>query len=75
MPYFLPSLSSIDRLNEDSRSSPHTPSSLSRMLFISSSGTSIQEVNRLLKQFEGTRSMMKSAMDGSLASRLRGLRR
>lgn len=39
------------------------------------SGTSIQEVNRLLKQFEGTRSMMKSAMDGSLASRLRGLRR
>ena len=39
------------------------------------SGTSIQEVNRLLKQFEGTRSMMKSAMDGSLAARLRGLRR
>ena len=39
------------------------------------SGTSIQEVNRLLKQFEGTRSMMKSAMDGSLAARIRGMRR
>ncbi|MCM1177538.1 MAG: signal recognition particle protein [Bacteroidales bacterium] len=29
------------------------------------SGTSIQEVNRLLKQFEGTRSMMKSVMTGN----------
>lgn len=28
------------------------------------SGTSVQEVNRLLKQFEGTRSMMKSVMTG-----------
>ena len=28
------------------------------------SGTSLQEVNRLLKQFEGTRSMMKSVMTG-----------
>lgn len=35
------------------------------------SGTSIQEVNKLLKQFEGTRKLMKGAMDGSLASRLR----
>ncbi len=30
------------------------------------SGTSIAEVNRLLKQFEGTRSMMKSVMTGNL---------
>lgn len=35
------------------------------------SGTSIQEVNRLLKQFEGTRKLMKGAMDGSLAAQLR----
>ena len=35
------------------------------------SGTSIPEVNRLLKQFEGTRKLMKGAMDGSLASKLR----
>ena len=35
------------------------------------SGTSIQEVNRLIKQFEGTRKLMKGAMDGSLASKLR----
>ena len=35
------------------------------------SGTSIPEVNRLLKQFEGTRKLMKGAMAGSLASKLR----
>ena len=34
-------------------------------------GTSIQEVNRLLKQFEGTRKLMKGAMDGSLAARMK----
>ncbi|MBO4447245.1 MAG: signal recognition particle protein [Bacteroidales bacterium] len=38
------------------------------------SGTSLADVNKLLKQFEGTRRMMKSAMDGSLAARLRGRR-
>ena len=35
------------------------------------SGTRVQDVNRLLKQFEGTRKLMKGAMDGSLASKLR----
>ena len=35
------------------------------------SGTSIPEVNRLLKQFEGTRKLMKGAVDGSLATKLR----
>ena len=39
------------------------------------SGTSLPEVNRLLKQFEGTRKMMKSAVTGQLAARLRGGRR
>lgn len=39
------------------------------------SGTSIPEVNKLLKQFEGTRRVMKTAMTGGLASRLRGFRR
>ncbi len=34
-------------------------------------GTSIPEVNRLLKQFEGTRKLMKGAVDGSLAAKLR----
>jgi len=38
------------------------------------SGTSVADVNKLLKQFEGSRKMMKMAMDGSLAARLKGLR-
>lgn len=39
------------------------------------SGTSIPEVNKLLKQFEGTRKVMKTAMTGGLAQKLRGFRR
>lgn len=39
------------------------------------SGTSLVDVNRLIKQFEGSQKMMKMALDGSLASRLKGLRR
>ena len=39
------------------------------------SGTSIPEVNRLLKQFEGTRKVMKTAMTGGLAQRVKGFRR
>ena len=38
------------------------------------SGTSIAEVNRLLKQFEGTRKLMKSAVTGNLMSRMKGFR-
>ena len=39
------------------------------------SGTSIAEVNKLLKQFEQTRKMMKMAVDGSLQQKLKGMRR
>ena len=41
------------------------------------SGTTVQEVNRLLKQFETTRSMMKNVMGGGLQNMMRrgGLRR
>lgn len=35
------------------------------------SGTSVQEVNRLLKQFETTRSMMKNVMGGGLQNMMR----
>ena len=38
------------------------------------SGTSLPEVNRLLKQFEGTRKMMKGAVTGKLAAQMRGRR-
>lgn len=39
------------------------------------SGTSIADVNRLIKQFEQTKKMMKMAVDGSLQQKLRGMRR
>ena len=38
------------------------------------SGTTIADVNKLIKQFEGSQKMMKMAMDGSLAARLKGMR-
>ncbi len=39
------------------------------------SGTNLPEINRLLKQFEGTRKMMKTAMTGNLMQKMRGMRR
>ncbi len=39
------------------------------------SGTSLQDVNKLIKQFEGTRKMMKMAATGNLAQRLRAFKR
>ena len=39
------------------------------------SGTTVPEVNRLLKQFEGTRKVMKAAMTGGLQQRLKGFRK
>ena len=39
------------------------------------SGTSIPEVNRLLKQFESTRKLMHSAVTGGLMQRMKGFRR
>ena len=38
------------------------------------SGTSVPEVNKLLKQFEGTRKLMKGAVTGSLMQRMKGFR-
>ena len=38
------------------------------------SGTSLPEVNRLLKQFEGTRKVMKGAVTGSLMQKMKGFR-
>jgi signal recognition particle subunit SRP54 len=39
------------------------------------SGTSLPEVNKLLKQFEGTRKLMKGAVTGSLMQQMRGMKR
>lgn len=38
------------------------------------SGTTIADVNKFIKQFENSQKIMKMAMDGSLAARLKGMR-
>ena len=39
------------------------------------SGTGLPEVNRLLKQFEGTRKVMKQAATGGLMQQMKAMRR
>ena len=65
----------IQSMTVKERQHPEIINGSRRKRIADGSGTSIQEVNRLLKQFEGTRKMMKSAVNGSLASQMRGLRR
>ena len=46
-----------------------------RIRIAKGSGTTVADVNKLLKQFEQTRKMMKMAVDGSLQQRLKAFRR
>ena len=57
------------------RENPDAINGSRRKRIADGSGTSLQEVNRLLKQFEGTRKVMKGAMTGSLLQRMKGFRR
>ena len=57
------------------REHPEVINGSRRKRIAAGSGTSIAEVNRLLKQFESTRKLMKSAMSGSLMNQMRNLRR
>ncbi|MCQ2153839.1 MAG: signal recognition particle protein [Bacteroidales bacterium] len=56
------------------REHPESINGSRRQRIARGSGTSLQEVNRLLKQFEGSRKMMKMAVDGSLAARMKQFR-
>ena len=56
------------------REHPESLNGSRRARIAKGSGTSLPEVNRLLKQFEASRKMMKMAMNGSLASRMRNFR-
>ena len=62
----------IQSMTVQERRHPEIINGSRRKRIADGSGTSIQEVNRLLKQFENTRKMMKSAVNGSLAQQLRG---
>ena len=56
------------------REHPESINGSRRRRIAAGSGTSVEEVNKLLKQFEGSRKMMKMAVDGSLAKRLKNFR-
>ncbi|MBR6458227.1 MAG: signal recognition particle protein [Bacteroidales bacterium] len=56
------------------REHPESLNGSRRRRIAAGSGTSLADVNRLVKQFESSQKMMKMALDGSLQNRLKGLR-
>lgn len=64
----------IKSMTEYEKEHPECINGSRRNRIAAGSGTSVAEVNKLLKQFEGSRKMMKMAMDGSLMNRLKGMR-
>ena len=68
----------IQSMTVEERQHPEIINGSRRKRIADGSGTSLPEVNRLLKQFEGTRKMMKSAVNGSLMQQMhnmKGMRR
>ena len=57
------------------REHPDAINSSRRRRIALGSGTTVADVNKLMKQFEQTRKMMKMAVDGSLQQRLKAFRR
>lgn len=65
----------IMSMTPEERDNPEIINGSRRKRIADGSGTSVQELNRLLKQFDSTRSIMRSAVTGSLAQRMRSFRR
>ena len=57
------------------REHPESINGSRRKRIADGSGTSVPEVNKLLKQFEGTRKLMKGAVTGTLMQQMRNFRR
>ena len=57
-------------MTQKEREHPEIINGSRRKRIADGSGTSLPEVNRLLKQFEGTRKVMKGAMTGNLMQRM-----
>ena len=65
----------IYSMTPEERTHPEIITGSRRQRIAKGSGTSIQEVNRLLKQFEGTRKMMKMASNMKAGKMLKNMRR
>ncbi|MCH5173302.1 MAG: signal recognition particle protein [Bacteroidales bacterium] len=71
---FKPTEAIIQSMTPYEKEHPECINGSRRQRIAKGSGTSLAEVNKLLKHFEQTRKMMKMAMDGSLRQRLKGFR-
>ena len=65
----------IMSMTPEERDNPEIINGSRRKRIADGSGTSVQELNRLLKQFDSTRSLMRSAVTGNLAQRMRSFKR
>ena len=72
---FKPTEAIIGSMTPYEKSHPECLNGSRRKRIADGSGTTIADVNKLVKQFEQTRKMMKMAVDGSLQQRLKGFRR
>ena len=64
----------INSMTARERRHPNLIRASHRRRIASGSGTQVQDVNRLLKQFDQTRDMMKKAASGGMGKLLRGLK-
>ena len=63
----------IQSMTPKERSNPEILNQSRRMRIAKGSGTNIQEVNRLIKQFDQTRKMMKMVTGGGMRNMMKGL--
>lgn len=71
---FKPTEAIIKSMTPYEKEHPECLNGSRRQRIAKGSGTTIADVNKLIKQFDQTRKMMKMAVDGSLLARLKGLR-
>ena len=71
---FKPTEAIIQSMTPYEKDHPECLNGSRRQRIARGSGTSLADVNKVIKQFEQTRKMMKMAMDGSLRERLKGFR-
>ena len=71
---FKPTEAIIQSMTPYEKEHPECLNGSRRQRIAKGSGMSLADVNKLIKQFEQTRKMMKMAMDGSLRQRLKGFR-
>ena len=64
----------IQSMTPKERTNPEILNSSRRNRIAKGSGTSIQEVNRLIKQFDQTRKMMKMVTSGGMKGMMKGVK-